>query len=101
MTHIEYIYEKYNNLFVKPCFRKSRVDNTFLIVMNDNLETFYLTETAKEMMLIISNGIMVNRLYEIFHTEYEVEPTLLKNDIIDFLKDMQWKGLISLTYLKN
>ncbi len=96
------VYEKYQNLTVRPCYRKARHDdNGFLIVMNENLETFYLTETAKEMMRFISTQIKVNDLYQKFQAEYEVDSTILKNDIMEFLKDMQWKKIISLCKSDN
>jgi hypothetical protein len=97
MISINSVYEKYKNLIVRPCYRKARHDdNGFLIVMNENLETFYLTETAKEMMTAISTKIKVDDLYQKFQAEYEVDGITLKNDIMEFLKDMQWKRIISL-----
>ncbi len=101
MNHLLFIYEKYKDLLIKPCFRKCRVDNQFLIVINDRLEIFYLTDTAKEMIKTISDSIKVDDLFKIFQEEYEVDAITLKSDIIDFLKDMQWKGIICLNYLEN
>jgi hypothetical protein len=96
MNPIESVYEKYQNLVVQPCYRKARKDKDFLIVMNDNLETFYLTATAKEMIETISSGISVDDLYQKFQEDYEVDSITLKSDILDFLKDMQWKCVVSL-----
>mgnify|MGYP000562425267 CR=1 FL=1 len=101
MTYIDSIYNKYENLFITPCFCKSRVDSEFLIIMNNNLETFYFTDTAKEMIKNISSGIKVNELLNIIIQEYEVDLEDLKSDIINFLKDMQWKGIMSLSCLEN
>ncbi len=101
MNSISLIYEKYKELLIKPTFRKCRVDNQFLIVMNERLEIFYLTETAKEMMNTISDSIKVDDLFKVFQEQYEVDSLRLKSDIIDFIKDMQWKGIISLSCINN
>ena len=96
MNYLSFVYDKYKDLVVKPSFLKSRKDGEFLILMNNNLETIYLTGTAKEMVLAISSGIKVNELFQIFFSEYDVDESTLKNDIVDFIKDMQWKNMISL-----
>ena len=101
MNNLVFVYEKYKDLLIKPTFRKCRVDNNFLIVMNDRLEIFYLTETAKEMMNAIYDSIKIDDLFKIFQEEYEVDSLTLKSDIIDFLKDMQWKGIIYLSCMEN
>ena len=98
MNYIDSIYGKYQHLVVQPCYRKARLNGTdFLIVMNDNLETFYLASTAKEIIETISNGIKVDDLYQKMQTEYEIDATTLKSDILEFLKDMQWKRVICLS----
>ncbi|MCX7068093.1 MAG: PqqD family protein [Methylococcales bacterium] len=98
MNYIDSIYGKYQHLTVQPCYRKARLDGTdFLIVMNDNLETFYLAATAKEIMETISAGIKVDDIYQKLQTEYEVDAMTLKSDIMEFLKDMQWKRVICLS----
>ncbi len=101
MIHIDFIYKKYENLFIKPSFRKKRSDNDFLIIMNNNLETFYFTDTAKEMIEGIAEGIKVSDLFKIILQEYDIDSLVLKDDIINFLKDMQWKGIVSLSCLEQ
>jgi len=96
VNSIDFVYEKYQRLVVHLCYRKVRTNGDFLIVMNDNLETFYLTATAKEMIESISTGISIADLYKKFQEDYEVDSIILKSDIIDFIKDMQWKGVVSL-----
>jgi len=99
MSYLSFMYHKYRDLIIKPTFLKSRVDNEFLIVMNEKLETIYLTNTAKEMVVAISsnsNGIKVDDLFQKFMSEYEIDELTLKSDIIDFIKDMQWKSIVSL-----
>jgi len=92
------VYDKYKDLSIKIFFRKSRVDGDFLIIMNERLEMVYLTSMAKEMMTYISdnNGIKVNTFFENFFNEYEIDEITLKNDIIDFIKDMQRKDMLLL-----
>ena len=99
MNYLPFMYNKYRDLIIKSTFLKSRLDNEFLIVMNEKLETIYLTSTAKEMVITISsnsNGIKVDSLFQKFILEYEIDELTLKSDIIDFIKDMQWKSIVSL-----
>ena len=96
MNHTLFIYDKYKNLIIKPSFHKSRLDGDFLIVMSNRLETIYLKDTAKEMLINTLNNITVDELFQKFNQEYDIEEIILKSDIIDFIKDMQWKNIISL-----
>jgi len=96
MNYLPFMYDKYKNLIIKPTFRKSRIDNEFLIIMSNKLEIIYLTDTAKDMILTISDGIKVDELFQKTFSEYEIDESTLKSDIIDFIKDMQWKDIISL-----
>ncbi len=96
MSYLPFVYDKYKDLIIKPSFRKSRIDNKFLIILNEKLETIYLTNTAKEMIIIISDGITVDGLFQKMFTEYDIDEMTLKSDIIDFIKDMQWKDIISI-----
>ena len=96
MNHTLFIYDKYKDLMIKPSFHKSRLDGEFLIVMNNRLETIYLKDIAKEMLLSILNNITVDELFNKFNQEYDIEEIILKSDIIDFIKDMQWKNILSL-----
>ena len=98
MNYLPFMYDKYKNLIVKPNFHKSRIDGEFLIIMGNNLETIYLTNTAKDMVLNISDGIKIDDLFQNILNEYEIDELTLKSDIIDFIKDMQWKDLISLEH---
>jgi len=96
MNYVEAVYEKYRSLSVQSCCRMYRYDGDFLIVMNDNLEIFYLTETAREMMACITDKIKIDDLYQKIITEYDVDPLTLKSDLLDFIKEMQWKKVVSL-----
>lgn len=101
MNHVDFVYGKYKDLFISPCFRKSRIElgSDFLIVMNANLEMFYLAEIAKAMMEAISKGIRVDDLFQKLQADYDVSAIQLKNDLIDFIKEMQWKSIVSLSVL--
>ncbi|KOR29032.1 hypothetical protein TI04_09575 [Achromatium sp. WMS2] len=96
MNYIDSVYEKYSDLTALPCYRKARKDGNFLIVMNDSLEIFYLTGVAKDIVEFIASGLKVGNLYKKLQEEYEVDPTTLKSDLLSFIKEMQWKSILSL-----
>ena len=51
---------------------------------------------AKTMWLLIDGKISIKDIYEKINNEYDVTSEELQNDIIDFIRDLQWKRLISL-----
>ena len=45
---------------------------------------------------LINNKININDIYVKIKSEYDVSEDELQNDIVDFIRDLQWKGLIRL-----
>ena len=75
---------------------KEKENGEFLILANKNSDLCYLNDMAKEMYLLINNKININDIYVKIKSEYDVSEDELQNDIVDFIRDLQWKGLIRL-----
>lgn len=75
---------------------KEKENGEFLIVANKNSDVYYLNNMAKEMYSLIDSKISIEKIYEQVKKEYDVEELELKNDIINFVRDLQWKKLIRL-----
>lgn len=78
---------------------KHRFDNDtdFLIVKNSDLEIFYFSSTAKEMLeMILEGNCSINTIFCGMKKKYEIPESDLKRDIIEFMRDLQWKKIISL-----
>ncbi len=75
---------------------KMRTNDDFLIVQSTDLEIYYLNETAK-IFLLMCDGIkniecLTKKLFDI----YEVEENTVKTDVVDLIRDLQWKKILSL-----
>lgn len=75
---------------------KEKENGEFLIVANKNSDVYYLNNMAKEMYSLIDSKISIEKIYEQVKKEYDVEELELKNDIVNFVRDLQWKKLIRL-----
>ena len=75
---------------------KQRENEEFLILANKDSNIYYLNDMAKTMWLLIDGKISIKDIYEKINNEYDVTSEELQNDIIDFIRDLQWKRLISL-----
>ena len=70
---------------------KEKENGEFLIVANKNSDVYYLNNMAKEMYSLIDSKISIEKIYEQVKKEYDVEELELKNDIVNFVRDLQWK----------
>ena len=75
---------------------KEKENGEFLIVANKNSDVYYLNNMAKEMYSLIDSKISIEKIYEQVKKEYDVEELELKYDIVNFVRDLQWKKLIRL-----
>lgn len=79
-----------------PNVLKQRENEEFLILANKDSNIYYLNDMAKTMWLLIDGKISIKDIYEKINNEYDVTSEELQNDVIDFIRDLQWKRLISL-----
>ena len=75
---------------------KARDDGDFLIAMNRSNEVYYLNGTAREMWDILDGTISIEGLCAKILSEYDVDRESLECDIVNFIRDLQWKKLIRL-----
>jgi len=75
---------------------KIREDGDFLIVSNHQLNIFFLDEVAKEFYLRANKDRTIEDIVDDLFEIYEVEKEILIDDIINLIRDLQWKRLLSL-----
>lgn len=96
-----FVYEKMENIFISPSFIKSREDleTNFLIVMSEQLTLSYFNGSSKDIVefIIKSKKCYVSDIFNYMMGEYDINEKNLKIDIIDFIRDLQWKKLINLS----
>ena len=75
---------------------REKENGEFLILANKNSDIYYLNDMARVMYSLIDNKISIDDIYTKIKQEYEVNDNELKADIVDFIRDLQWKKLIRL-----
>lgn len=75
---------------------KIRKDGDFIIAMNKDLEIYYLNETACFFWNNCDGKASILNIMENFIKEYDVSESEIKKDIIELLRDFQWKKLLLL-----
>ncbi|OON99997.1 MAG: hypothetical protein ATN35_09710 [Epulopiscium sp. Nele67-Bin004] len=81
-----------------PCctYIKMREDNDFLIVINENLQIEHLSQVAKDFYMNVDGTKTIEEINQLLVQEYDVDYSVLQNDMLIFVKDLQWKKLITL-----
>ncbi|MBR1486403.1 MAG: PqqD family protein [Synergistaceae bacterium] len=75
---------------------KTRFEGDILVAANKNSEVFYLNSIAGEIWNKIDGE---KRIYEIcgeILSEYDAESEQVHSDVVDLIRDFQWKKLIRL-----
>lgn len=87
---IEYFKDMY------PCrsWRKARKEGDVLLVINDNLELYYLNDTADFFLSYCDGSRTLNSIIEQMANEYDIEMNVLVRDICLLIRDLQWNRLI-------
>ena len=90
------MYELWRNLVPTKNVLKEQLNGDFLIVSSPALEIFYLNDTAREVFSLMDGCSSINQIIDRLMTIYDVDRSVLQNDIIDVIRDLQWKNLVSL-----
>lgn len=75
---------------------KARTDDLFLILSNHESNVYYLNGTAREIWEIIDGNKNIKEICEYLSGEYDVSHEILESDLVNFVRDMQWKKLLRL-----
>lgn len=90
------IYELIKNRIPVVIAVKQKENGDFLMIESRNLEIFHLNETAKDFILLCDGKKNISDIEEVFVTLYEIDKDVLRKDIVDLVRDLQWKKIISM-----
>lgn len=90
------VYEFIKNLIPCQVYTKKRDNEDFLIVLNENLELYFLNETAKDFYKRCDSFNSIDNIYTSMLKEYDVDENVLKQDILSLIRDFQWQEIIEL-----
>lgn len=77
-------------------FVKAKMNDDILIVCTENLVMYYLNSTAAFFINLADGKSTVDEIKNKFLERYEVAEAELENDFIDMIRDLQWKGILTL-----
>ncbi len=92
------VFEEMSKLIPFQSCQKFRKDKEFLIVTNMNNYMTYLNETAGDIFLLCNNQNTIQDILEALLAEYQVNEDILKKDIVNTIRDLQWNHLIELRH---
>ena len=75
---------------------KQRDNGDILIVCNHDLEILYFNQTSKDIISMIDGTRTIDEIKRIMLSGYDVGEELLELDLIDVIRDMQWKKIVYL-----
>ena len=75
---------------------KTRKEGDMLIASNESGQIYYLNETAAYIWCIIDETSSIEDLQQKISEEYKADPERIRNDIVNVIRDMQWKKLLRL-----
>lgn len=88
------IFDFVENKIPKLTAVKYRENHEFLMIESANLEIFYLNGTAKDFVLLCNGQNNFSQIKDKLMKIYDVQEDILKNDLIDLIRDLQWKKLM-------
>ena len=100
------IYKKITSLVPVPIYKKMRLEEKGLsIVASEEYKIHYLNETATTFLSLVDGIKRLDEVVAIFFKEFgikkEEEIKMLIKDIIELIRDLQWKRIIILREYKN
>lgn len=75
---------------------KKRLNDDILIVCSENLVVYYFNATAAFFLNHSDGKATVNDIKNKFLQKYDVDEKELENDLIDMIRDLQWKKILVL-----
>ena len=75
---------------------KKRRNDDILIVCSENLMIYYFNSTASFFLDNADGKLTVNEIKEKFLQKYDVDEKELENDLVDMIRDLQWKKILVL-----
>jgi len=72
------------------------IDDEMVLLDMKSEKYFGFDEIGASIWQAIQRNDSLTEVYEILLTEYRVKPEILKNDLLDFVKELEERGVISL-----
>ena len=75
---------------------KAKEDDDILIICTNDLMIYYLNSTAAYFISLSDGKNTVKTIKSKFLERYDIDEKSLENDFVDMIRDLQWKGIVTL-----
>lgn len=75
---------------------KKRMNEDILIICAETLSMYYLNATAAFFINSADGNATVNEIKDKFLQKYDVDEEELEKDLVDTIRDLQWKQILYL-----
>lgn len=75
---------------------KKRMNEDILIICAETLSMYYLNATAAFFINSVDGNATVNEIKDKFLQKYDVDEEELEVDLVDTIRDLQWKQILYL-----
>ncbi len=75
---------------------KKRMNEDILIICAETLSMYYLNATAAFFINSADGNTTVNEIKDKFLQKYDVDEEELEKDLVDMIRDLQWKQILYL-----
>lgn len=90
------IYQWLKNRHPIKTIIKERKNNDILVVCGSTLEIYYLNKVASIVLEAMNGKNTVDDIKQLLLRRFDVEERELEHDLIDVIRDLQWKRLAKL-----
>lgn len=93
---MNFIFEKIKDLKPEQSFLKKRNETDFLIVSSPKSIIYYLGDITREIYLECNGNNTIFDIFTKISNEYDVSEEVLQDDIVELIRDFQWKNIVEL-----
>lgn len=90
------IYQWLSDKIPKAKYIKKRNDSAFVIVCSAYMDICYLNSMAGYILDLCDGKNTIQDIVNVIVKEYQVEMPELQKDIVEIIRDLQWKKIIFL-----
>ena len=75
---------------------KKRIEGDVVVIYGKTLEICYLNKVGSQILQYSDGEKTLSEIADRFLNIYDVDENILQNDIVELIRDMQWKRLVKL-----
>ena len=90
------VYDWLKNKIPHPRYIKKKDNDDMLIVCGEDLSIYYLNKTAALFLRSVNDRDSIDVIKNRFLERFDVDEDVLKMDLVEIIRDLQWKKIIAL-----